>query len=95
MLTHIVCFKYKAEISAEARREHLASILALSTLSGIIDLKAGSDVVRSPRAYDAGLVVRFPDRAALDAYQKDPVHVPVAQHGASICEKIVSVDFED
>jgi hypothetical protein len=95
MLTHIVCFKYKAEVGADVRRDHLASIQALAKLPGIVDLKAGADVVRSARAYDTGLVVRFTDRAALDAYQKNPVHVPVAQHGASICDSIVSVDFEE
>ena len=53
----------------------------------------GADVVRSPRSYDTGLAITFPDRAALDAYQKDPQHVPVAQHGVSLCDSIVAVDF--
>lgn len=95
MLTHIVCFKYKAETSEATRRDHVAKLRALAALGGIVDLKAGADVVRSPRSYDTGLIVRFKDRAALDAYQKDPQHVPVAQHGASLCEHIVAVDFED
>jgi len=63
-------------------------------LDGVVDLKVGADVVRSPRSYDTGLAIVFRDRAALDAYQKDPQHVPIAQFGASICEHIVSVDFD-
>jgi len=59
----------------------------------VVDLQVGDDVVRSPRSYDTGLVVTFRDRAALDAYQKDPQHVPVAQHGVSLCDSIVAVDF--
>jgi stress responsive alpha/beta barrel protein len=95
MLTHIVCFKYKADTSDAVRRDHLARLQALATLPGMIDLRVGADVVRSPRSYDTGLIVRFADRAALDAYQKNPQHVPVAQHGVSLCEHIVAVDFED
>jgi hypothetical protein len=94
MLTHIVCFKYKADTSAAARADHITQLKRLSTLKGVVELQAGADVVRSPRSYDTGLIVKFPDRAALDAYQKDPAHVPVAQHGASLCEHIVAVDFE-
>jgi len=94
MLTHIVCFKYKAETGAAARQGHIAQLRGLAGLSGIIKLQVGADVVRSPRSYDTGLIVTFPDRAALDAYQKDPAHVPVAQHGAGLCDHIVAVDFE-
>jgi hypothetical protein len=95
MLTHIVCFKYKSETGEQARRDHVASLRGLATLPGIVDLTAGADVVRSPRSFDTGLIVRFTDRAALDAYQKNPVHVPIAQHGVSLCQTIVAVDFED
>ena len=94
MLTHIVCFKYKAETPEEQRVEHRTRLAGLATLSGVIDLKVGADVVRSPRSYDTGLIVVFPDRAALDAYARDPQHVPVAQWGASLCEHVVAVDFE-
>jgi hypothetical protein len=51
-------------------------------------------VVRSPRSYDTGLSVTFPDRAALDAYQKNDRHVPVAQFGVALSDHIVAVDFE-
>jgi hypothetical protein len=94
MLTHIVSFKYKGDTDERARADHRARLAGLKGLAGVVDLKVGADVVRSPRSYDTGLVVIFPDRAALDAYQKDPGHVPVAQFGAGLCESIVAVDFE-
>lgn len=94
MLTHLVCFKYKAEVSEDARAEHRSRLQALAGLPGVIGLTVGADVIRSPRSYDTGLVVIFSDRAALDAYQRDPQHVPVAQSGLSLCEHIVAVDFE-
>lgn len=94
MLTHIVCFKYKPDTSAAQRDDHRGRLAGLVRLPGVIDLKVGADVVRSPRSYDTGLVVIFPDRAALDAYATNPQHVPVAQFGATLCEHIVAVDFE-
>jgi hypothetical protein len=94
MLVHMVCFKYKGEFDAAARAAHQERLRGLASLEGIVDLKVGPDVVRSVRSYDAGLLVIFHDRAGLDAYAKDPRHVPVAQLGAANCESIVAVDFE-
>jgi stress responsive alpha/beta barrel protein len=94
MLLHLVCFKYKADVDAPTRMQHRARLAALKSLDGVIDLKVGEDVVRSPRSYDTGLSITFPDRAALDAYQKNDRHVPVAQLGVSLSEHIVAVDFE-
>ena len=94
MLMHIVCFKYKADTDAPSRAQHRCRLEALRSRDGVIDLKVGEDVVRSARSYDTALVITFPDRTALDAYQKNDRHVPVAQYGASLSEHIVAVDFE-
>ena len=94
MILHLVCFKYKTDVDAAARHEHRARLGGLKDLDRVLDLKVGEDVVRSPRSYDTGLAVTFPDRAALDAYQKNERHVPVAQFGVSLCDHIVAVDFE-
>jgi len=94
MLLHLVSFKYKADTDAAARAQHRARLAGLKGLDGVIDLKVGQDVVRSPRSYDTGLAITFPDRAALDAYQTNPQHVPVAQFCMRVSEHIVAVDFE-
>jgi hypothetical protein len=94
VILHLVCFKYKPSTDAKTRDDHRAQLHTLGSLDGVIDLKVGEDIVRSQRSYDTGLVVTFSDRHALDAYAKDPRHVPIAQHGASISEHIVAVDFE-
>lgn len=94
MLTHIVCFKYRADVSDETREDHRRRLAALRTLDGVRDLKVGADVVRSARSFDTGLIVVFDDRAGLDAYAVDPAHVPTAKWGASLCDQVVAVDFE-
>jgi hypothetical protein len=93
MLTHIVCFKYNADTPESARHAHRTQLSALSTIDGIVSLSVGEDLVRSARSYDTGLIVVFRDRAALDAYQTDARHVPVAQYGVGLCAHIVAVDF--
>lgn len=94
MIVHIVCFKYKSDVDASARTHHRERLRALKDIDGILDLKVGEDLVRSPRSYDTGLVIAFRDRAALDAYQRHPRHVPVAQFGPANCESVIAVDFE-
>ena len=94
MLLHLVCFKYKADVDAGTRQQHRERLAALKDIDGVADLKVGADVVHSARSYDTGLVITFPDRAALDAYQKHERHVPVAQFGVSLSEHIVSVDLD-
>ena len=94
MLLHLVCFKYKADVDAATRAQHRQRLGALKDLDGLVDLKVGEDVVHSPRSYDTGLAITFPDRAALDAYQKNERHVPVAQFGVSLSDHIVAVDFD-
>jgi hypothetical protein len=94
MLLHLVCFKYKAEVDATTRAQHRQRLGALKDVEGVVDLRVGEDVVRSPRSYDTGLAITFLDRAALDAYQKNARHVPVAQFGVSLSDHIVAVDFD-
>ena len=94
MVLHLVSFKYRTDVDAATRAQHRQRLAALQGLDGVIDLKVGEDIVGSPRSFDTGLAITFPDRAALDAYQISDRHVPVAKYGASLCEQIVAVDFE-
>lgn len=91
----MVCFKYRTDVPEAARAEHRARLAALSGLAGVVELRVGADVVRAARSFDAGLFIRFTDRNALDAYQVNPAHVPVAEFGRSLSEQIVAVDFDE
>ena len=96
MLTHIVAWKYRADVEQFAREEH---VNLLRKLRDIIpeaqSLSVGFDTLHLPRSYDTGLVAVFADRAALDVYTVHPEHVKVAEFGRSISEHVVSVDFID
>lgn len=95
MLTHIVVWKYRADVEQALRDEHVARLRRLSSVvPGIQSFNAGFDTLRLPRSYDTGLAAVFRDRAALEAYTVHPNHVAVVEFGREISEHVVSVDFE-
>ena len=95
MLTHIVIWKYRAEVEQEVRAEHVRMLRSLpSAIKEVESLAVGFDVVKLPRSFDTGLVVLFRDRAALDAYTIHPEHIKVVAFGKVISEQVASVDFE-
>ncbi|NOT49487.1 MAG: Dabb family protein [Acidobacteria bacterium] len=95
MITHIVCWKYKPETTAEHRAEHIAKLRALPDfISDIESFAVGADILHLVRSFDTGLVAVYRDRSALDAYTDHPEHLKVAALGKQIAEKVVSVDFE-
>ena len=94
MLTHIVVWKYRADVEQFAREEHVNLLRNLRRIiPEVQSLSVGFDALHLPRSYDTGLVAVFADRAALDAYTVHPDHVKVAEFGRNISEHVVSVDF--
>jgi len=95
MIKHIVLFKFKADTLQSDRQQLAARFRAMSEhISEIISLEVGENVVQSPRAYDLALVIDFNDLDALKRYAAHPDHVPASEFAKSICENIVSVDYE-
>lgn len=96
MLVHIVCWKYKTEISEEIRAEHRAKLANLKNIiAEVIDLKVGADVLHLDRSFDTGLVGTYADIKDLEIYNAHPEHQKVVRLGREIAEKVVSVDFSE
>ena len=96
MLTHIVIWRYRADVEQEVRDDHVRMLKRLSSvIKEVQSLSVGFDVLRLPRSYDSGLVATFRDRKGLDAYTIHPEHVKVAAFGRSISDHVASVDFEE
>lgn len=94
MIVHIVAWKYRKEISAGMRDEHIQKLTALpGVIEEILAFDVGKDMLCLDRSYDTGLVARFRDRAALDLYTDHPAHRKVAELGKRIAEHVISVDF--
>jgi stress responsive alpha/beta barrel protein len=96
MLTHIVVWKYRSEVSQAVRDEHLKMLRSLhAVVPGIESFSVGVDTLHSPKSYDTGLVAIFRDRSVLDAYTVHPDHVKVVEFSNQITERMAKVDFED
>lgn len=96
MLTHIVCWKYKTEVTEKDRAAHIERLRALPDLiPDILSFNVGRDILHLDRSFDTGLVATYPDRAALDFYTDHPEHQKVAAFGKEIADRVISVDFID
>ncbi len=96
MLTHIVVWKYKDEITEEQREDHRNQLKNLpNVIENIESFSVGADVLHLDRSYDTGLVAVFADKEALDAYTIHETHQQVAKIGKEIAAHAVSVDFLD
>jgi hypothetical protein len=96
MVTHIVAWKYRADVPQEARDKHLAMLQALhNVVPGIEDFAVGFDFLRAHNSFDTGLFARFRDRSVLEAYTVHPEHVKVVEYGRTIAETMSKVDFEE
>lgn len=94
MLIHIVCWKYRSDVSEDARTQHRTRLRALASLIPNIDrLDVGRDILHLDRSFDTGLIADFADRSAFDEYTDHPEHQAVVAIGRAIAEQVVSVDF--
>lgn len=96
---HIVFFKLKDSAGGRTREENAREVKArLEALRGKIPglrhIEVGIDFDRSAAAFDLALTCELESRAALDAYQKHPLHQGVAGFIAGVRESRAVVDYE-
>ena len=95
MLNHLVLMKFKSDAS-DADIENLEKKLddLPNAIPQIHMYEFGRDVLRSERSYDFGIASLFANSEALRQYQKHPEHQKVLELIGSICESVITVDFE-
>ena len=93
MIRHIVMFKIKPEYKEEIPQLVKNFYTMKGKVEGLIDLEAGADILGSERSYDLALICTFEDRAAFDAYQTHPAHMPVKKRMHEVREGSVACDF--
>ena len=75
MITHVVLFKFKPETTAGEIQQLVEGLGDLpQSIEDIREFRFGTDVIRSERSYDLGLVSSFDDLDALQRYQVYPEH---------------------
>jgi len=100
MVKHLVLWKMKPVADGRTGKEN-AEVLVhkLNALKSVItiavSIEAGINFNSSAAAYDVGLYSAFKTKEDLDAYQKHPAHVKVAEWvNSGIAESRVVADFE-
>lgn len=93
MFTHMVMFTFPDEEVAAAVVDRIRGLA--DSLPQVQDLVIGCDELRSDRSYDVGMLMRFADREAFEAYNADPVHVEAAAWIDGVAVDAVAVDWTD
>ena len=96
MVEHVVLFKLNPETSTDERQAAIRALKALrGQIEGIVDLTCGENFSERSQGFEIGLVVRFRDRAALDAYLPHPAHRgAVEQFIHPVRTDVIVVDYE-
>lgn len=94
MIRHIVLFRIKEEFKKDIPSLIEGFYGMVGKVEGLLKLEAGADFLGSERSYDLALVCTFADRAAFDAYQTHPAHMPVKKRMHEVREGSVACDFE-
>lgn len=96
MIEHVVLFKIKASATDRQKTDMLQRLLALKDrIPGIVHASAGANFSDRARGFTHGFVVRFVDRASLDAYLPHPEHQAVVEKFVKpISEGVLVVDYD-
>jgi len=96
MIEHIVLFRWNNATTEEAIENVLTELRGLKNkIPGIVDLSCGANFCDRAKGYTHGLVVRFTNRAALEAYGPHPEHQRVVQNLIKpISADILALDYE-
>src|SRR5690242_10905764 len=81
VVEHIVLFRWTEEASQESIESAMAELRGLKgKIADVVDLSCGANFSGSAKGYTHGLVGRFTDRAALEAYLAHPEHQRAVQN---------------
>ena len=92
MIKHVVMWRYVNKNDIRIAREQLESMKG--RVSGMLSIETGVNILDSPASYDLVLITEHRDRAALDAYQEDPLHCEVKVVLGGLKAERTVVDYE-
>ncbi len=94
MIVHTFAFRWKAGVTDDQKLRAVAEIRGLQgQIPGLVETLVGGNVSPRSQGYELGGVMKFTDRAALDAYGGHPVHQKLLQWLMPLIDPI-EVDFE-
>jgi hypothetical protein len=94
MYIHVFAFRWKPEVSEEQKDRVISEIRKLQgQIPGLLETSVGKNISPKGQGYELGGVMKFSDRAALDAYGPHPVHQKLVSWLMPLIEPL-EVDFE-
>ncbi len=93
MCIHVFAFRWKPEVSEEQKEKAASEIRKLQgQIPGLLETYVGKNFSAKGQGYELGGVMKFADRAALDAYGPHPVHQELVSWLMRLIEPL-EVDF--
>jgi hypothetical protein len=93
MIDHVIIFRAD-DLSDEGSAELLEQLGRLSQVPGVVDFALGKNYGNRSRGFDYCLRITFADKAALEAYDADPLHQEVVKYNRAVTQEHLCVDFE-
>ena len=94
MYIHMFAFRWKPGVTDPQKRRVMAEIRNLQgKIPGLVETWVGVNISPRGRGYELGGVMKFADKASLDAYSPHPVHQKLVSWLMPLIEPI-EVDFE-
>ncbi len=97
MLSHVVLFWLKPDLTVAQRQDFETRLRALGSIPGVVAFHVGTVATTDrpviDRSYSFGLNLIFPDMAAHDAYQTHPTHQAFVDNCKTLWTKVVIYDF--
>ena len=95
MVEHLVWFKLKEGATQEEKATLMQSLRELKTqVPDILHLAVGEDFSGRSRGFEIGLVVRFPNKKALEVYAPHPEHLAFIEKCKHLWVDVQALDFE-
>jgi Stress responsive A/B Barrel Domain len=94
MYIHMFAFRWKPDVTEAQKQRVIAEIRKLQgQIPGLLETSVGVNISARGQGYELGGVMKFSDKASLDAYSPHPVHQKLVSWLMPLIEAI-EVDFE-
>ncbi len=96
MVLHVVLFRVKPDVGADAVERLRVAILGLRlAIPGIVDVRWGKNESLEDlhQGYELGFVMTFANAAARDAYLPHPAHTAVHPFVAAVAAEVLVFDL--
>jgi hypothetical protein len=94
MFIHTFAFRWKPTITDDQKQHAIQEIRALQgQIPGLLETLVGVNISPRSQGYELGGVMKFADRASLDAYGDHPVHQKLLTWLMPLIDPL-EVDFE-